>query len=428
MTRRVGILTERLLTGFGVDLVVDETSKRLVKNGYEVTVYTTRCDDAFFNRDYSVVNLRKEINSDAHMASLGFMRDSIQFLSDQPVDVWLIHTPPFYYWHQHLRSPVIMVEHGTPPGKYFGKRFGRFLDSDTKRRFNRLYRSTRSGDGLAAISDYIRSFYPRDIRKNVLLLQNGADHYPRATEEEAIEFRKRIKVRRESIMVLWVGRIQPESDKQPYKGLGELLEVVPIIKKECKKIRVVAVGRAKESACKILESQGIIPVLNLSSDEMPAAYAAADIYISTSRWEGFNLPLVEAQFQGTPVIAYNLCAHPEVVKDGHSGILAGNTRTFCEKVLEIAQDKDKRKYLAEGARKFSSHFTWDKNVEALIKLIEGCLNQTARTADHPAKPAFLKKNLSYYWQTSQYLIRSEGWKVFFQETKGSLTRRYGSKK
>src|SRR5262249_41411234 len=37
--------------------------------------------------------------------------------------------------------------------------------------------------------------------------------------------------------------------------------------------------------------------------------------LSTSRWEGFNLPLAEMRWCGRPVLVFNVAAHPEVVAD-----------------------------------------------------------------------------------------------------------------
>ena len=37
--------------------------------------------------------------------------------------------------------------------------------------------------------------------------------------------------------------------------------------------------------------------------------------LSLSLWEGFNLPLVEMQWCGRPVLAFSLGAHPEVTVD-----------------------------------------------------------------------------------------------------------------
>ena len=38
--------------------------------------------------------------------------------------------------------------------------------------------------------------------------------------------------------------------------------------------------------------------------------------MTASLWEGFNLPVAEAQACGKKVVAFDVCSHPEVVKNG----------------------------------------------------------------------------------------------------------------
>jgi glycosyltransferase involved in cell wall biosynthesis len=54
----------------------------------------------------------------------------------------------------------------------------------------------------------------------------------------------------------------------------------------------------------------------------------ADVFLHTSRWEGFGMVLLEAMLAGLPVVATRVSAVPEVVADGETGILvdAGNWR------------------------------------------------------------------------------------------------------
>ncbi|MBN1552323.1 glycosyltransferase family 4 protein, partial [bacterium] len=297
---KIGYLTERMILGFGVDLVVHETARRFAESGHDVTVFTTKKSDLYVDESYKIVDLTETVVVNQDIFSPHFMVECINQLSHCDIDVWIAQTPPFYSWLTFLRPPVILVEHGTPPGKFFKGKMARDLDTMTAHRYNVIYSTLRPGDTVVAISEFIRSGLPENVSRNAITILNGGDHYPRTTENAKVTFRKTIGLSENDIMLLWVGRIDPFVDYQPYKGLQEFLEVSPIIRKKYPHCKIVAVGRAEERARKPLEDAGIIPVFNLGKDTMPSAYAAADIFINTSRWEGFNLPLIEAQFQGTP--------------------------------------------------------------------------------------------------------------------------------
>ncbi len=57
------------------------------------------------------------------------------------------------------------------------------------------------------------------------------------------------------------------------------------------------------------------------TDNVPAALATGDVFISPSQTEGFGISVLEAAAAGKPVIATRVGAIPEIVKNGKSGIL-----------------------------------------------------------------------------------------------------------
>lgn len=56
-------------------------------------------------------------------------------------------------------------------------------------------------------------------------------------------------------------------------------------------------------------------------DDPAEALAAADIYLSTSRWEGSPLAVLEAMASGLPVVASDVTGHREVVGESGGGLL-----------------------------------------------------------------------------------------------------------
>jgi len=92
-------------------------------------------------------------------------------------------------------------------------------------------------------------------------------------------------------------------------------------------------------------------------EDLVALYNAADVFISTSRGEGFGLTIAEALACGVPVIAQNVSAIPEVV--GPGGILidparettvpSGKDQWLAD--IDAFTDALERLYQSSGARR-----------------------------------------------------------------------------
>lgn len=72
----------------------------------------------------------------------------------------------------------------------------------------------------------------------------------------------------------------------------------------------------------------------IDDKELPYYYAACDVYVTASLWEGFNLPAAEAQACGKKVVAFNLGSHPEIVKNGIL-VEKENIEEFAKAVIKL---------------------------------------------------------------------------------------------
>lgn len=79
---------------------------------------------------------------------------------------------------------------------------------------------------------------------------------------------------------------------------------------------------------------------------------AADIYVHTSRREGFGLAVVEAMLAKRPVVATREGAFVEYVEDGVTGLLAdaGDAESFAKQITRLAKDSVLRERLADAGR------------------------------------------------------------------------------
>jgi len=119
-----------------------------------------------------------------------------------------------------------------------------------------------------------------------------------------------------------------------------------------------------------LEREGVLVIENAPAEQMPAIFSACDIYVTCSRWEGFDLPLVEAQFFGKPVVALKVGAHPEVVAENRSGFLVGGLEEMGGAIRRLVDDDTLRQQMGEAARLNAERFRWSRAVAAYDELIQ----------------------------------------------------------
>jgi len=114
---------------------------------------------------------------------------------------------------------------------------------------------------------------------------------------------------------------------------------------------------------------------NVSVEELKKCYAACDVFVSTSQWEGFNLPLAEAQANGKPVIAYQIGAHKEVVKHGKTGFLAENDKEFVEYLSILLSDNSFLKSMGKEAATHAQKFNWKSHIDLYERLAKELIKQ-----------------------------------------------------
>ena len=102
-------------------------------------------------------------------------------------------------------------------------------------------------------------------------------------------------------------------------------------------------------------------------------YNAADLFVSTSRGEGFGLTLAEASACGVPVIAQNVSAIPETVGPGAvlieplttittangSDLWLADVAAFSDAIERLYQSRGARRELGEAGRAHVTTHTWD---------------------------------------------------------------------
>jgi glycosyltransferase involved in cell wall biosynthesis len=101
----------------------------------------------------------------------------------------------------------------------------------------------------------------------------------------------------------------------------------------------------------------------------------ADVFVHTSRWEGFGIVLLEAMLAGLPVAATSVSAVPEVVRDGETGVLvgAGDVEALADVLDRLLSDRDWAAALgAAGRVRARADFSVGRMVERTLAVYRDC--------------------------------------------------------
>jgi glycosyltransferase involved in cell wall biosynthesis len=90
-----------------------------------------------------------------------------------------------------------------------------------------------------------------------------------------------------------------------------------------------------------------------------------------SDWEGFGLPILEAQRCGVPVIIRNEARIPEEVS--RCCVKAISLEDMAEQMARLLLDAEFSQKIASNALAYSSQFTWERTVTETIAVYDSIL-------------------------------------------------------
>lgn len=105
------------------------------------------------------------------------------------------------------------------------------------------------------------------------------------------------------------------------------------------------------------------------------AAALALTYLSLS--EGFGLPLVEAMYAETPVLAANATALPEIAGDAALLVDPLSEGAIAGGLERLYTDRDLARSLVEKGRRRRAQFSWDAAAEAIYRILREAAKPSA---------------------------------------------------
>ena len=104
--------------------------------------------------------------------------------------------------------------------------------------------------------------------------------------------------------------------------------------------------------------------------------AVGTLFIST--FEGFGLPIVEAQNCGCPVITANTSSMPEVAGDGAVLVPPFDVAEIAGAMIQVYLDLNLRAKLMQKGFENTKRFSWEDNAAKVMQTLEEVV--------HPKQP------------------------------------------
>jgi len=300
---RIALLTLRLRLGFGVEIVVAEEVEYFVGRGYEVTLIALEKDDYY---DARFVELTQR--GVLRVRIVPSVSEALDLLRRSDIDIVIAHTPPFFSLLPQLPSDMLKVffDYGEPPAELFADAAER-----KKIRASKM-EDALSADLVISISQFIKD--DSGIQGSIICAL-GNDHLFKRRSDLALRagrFREAAELS-EQFLVLNVTRYGEL--ERSYKGIDLFIatkESLYAAHPELEDIVcLVVAGHSYAADRSWATSQGLLAFSNLSESALISAYLDADFYLTTSKWEGYNLGLAQALAFGLEAAASAEGAHPE---------------------------------------------------------------------------------------------------------------------
>lgn len=171
--------------------------------------------------------------------------------------------------------------------------------------------------------------------------------------------------------ILYIGRIEKK------KNIENIVKAFSIFKDQYKMpYKLVLVGGEGHGFSDIKSlidgspwKNDIMQTGYISVEEKDSFFRHADMFLFPSFYEGFGMPVLEAQLREVPVITSNISALPEIAGEGALFVDPNNPEEIAKNIYKIASDQELRKSLIEKGILNSRKYSWTKCAKETLNFL-----------------------------------------------------------
>jgi|688.fasta_scaffold47282_4 glycosyltransferase involved in cell wall biosynthesis len=172
----------------------------------------------------------------------------------------------------------------------------------------------------------------------------------------------------------------------PQKNLPLLIDSVAILNKTMPAkfhLKILGEGPLKEELETLIIHLGVEELVDFQAKtkDVKTFYKSLNLFVLTSKYEGFGLVLLEAMSAGVPVVARDTSSIPEVLGENHPGLFKSDDPTeLASKIWSILSDRKTFDQCLKYQSEQLKNFTIDKSEAAHKKLYTRLLKQMEASA------------------------------------------------
>jgi len=358
----------------GIARVVHDLSKRLIKDGHEVTVITYKEGNVQdFENDkgvnvYRVNNYMINPNNFVDwimQLNFNMLSKATEVINKEgPFDVIHAHDWLVAYSAKALKDsfniPIVATIHATEAGRNSG------IHDETQRYINDSeWMLTYEATEVIVNSNYMKNELQRLFGlpfEKINVVSNGVNLTAYNGVEKDFEFRRKYAADNEKI-ILFMGRLAFE------KGVQHLIGSMPKIVEGYNDVKLVIAGKggmgdelkAQVKAMGLEHKVYFTGYLN--AKQVSKMYKCADISVFPSTYEPFGIVALEAMLASIPVVVSDIGGLNEIVTHGVDGMksYAGNSNSIADSILTLLYDQALYTNIAKKAKlKVREQYNWQK--------------------------------------------------------------------
>lgn len=340
---------------------------QLVKDGHRVTVLTSNNGSQVSTEDYKGINIQRfrKLNKSYYF---GFYPRIIKGIITTEADI--IHVHGFgFIWHdlglilrEMLKPKTVIIN--TPHGPFMAlasksliRRFSKSVFTSIQRLYlNRIYKQ------IIAVNPSQKSWI-----KNYGIAENKISYIPNGINVEyfdkidTTEVVDKFNLNRKHV-ISFIGRYEK------YKGLQDIIAILPKILEEVKSVKLFAMGvngsylPQIKKQIKQLKLEKTVEILENPEDNIIAqVLTVSKVFILPSEWEAFGISILEAMAKNNAIISTRTEGGEFLIKEEVNGFLYeyGNTTLLNEYLLKLLTDKKALTAICNTNLKKAKQFTWD---------------------------------------------------------------------